>query len=406
MLFDCGSIAHDPDVKMDDVLARLWQDATDPGASAPRIDVVVATHRHRDHVSGFEKKGWARVRVGEVWMPWTEHPTDREAKRIRETQSRLALALDASLTLRLAGAGDGGERLRMQRLQELAANALSNAGAMEMLHEGFAGSPLRRFLPEPGALSQVSSPALPGVTAYVLGPSRDKEVIRDMDPPAGQSFLRLVGSEAGQPSAPQPFASGWRIDRQTWKEATEGVTTVLPDTPVTRILALRTGYISRPDPPVLSDADREALGSLGDVNQAVAVSLDKAVNGTSLMILLKIGRAHLLFPGDAQWGSWQAALRNDDVRRLLEKVTFYKVGHHGSHNATPTEFVNEVMPPAMPAMISTRPVEKWPEIPRMPLLTALTARGCEYIRSDQMTESNARVFRHFEKLFADVHVTG
>jgi beta-lactamase superfamily II metal-dependent hydrolase len=55
--------------------------------------VVVATHRHEDHVSGFRAPAWDDVWVGEVWMPWTEDPKNEEAAEIAIDRTRLALRL-------------------------------------------------------------------------------------------------------------------------------------------------------------------------------------------------------------------------------------------------------------------------------------------------------------------------
>src|SRR5207248_2914033 len=101
LLFDCGSVSAADGIAMEDVLAQLWKDTTDLGQDHPTIDVVVATHRHRDHVSGFAKPGWEQVAVREVWMPWTEHPTDKEARRIRTAQAGLASSVHAALMLQL-----------------------------------------------------------------------------------------------------------------------------------------------------------------------------------------------------------------------------------------------------------------------------------------------------------------
>ena len=96
VLFDCGSIeASAAGGPMKGCVERIVRDVTDPDGVA-RIDVVVATHRHRDHVSGFDNAAWADVEVKEVWMPWTEHPTDKEARRIRELQSKVATGLSAA----------------------------------------------------------------------------------------------------------------------------------------------------------------------------------------------------------------------------------------------------------------------------------------------------------------------
>jgi hypothetical protein len=67
--------------------------------------------------------------------------------------------------------------------------------------------------------------------------------------------------------------------------------------------------------------------------------LDDALNNTSLILLLRIGELDLLFPGDAQIENWQATLDEAQVDEALAKrlanIDLYKVGHHGSRNATP-----------------------------------------------------------------------
>ena len=168
ILFDCGSVASGG-ASIDTVANRIIADATDADGKA-RIDVVVCTHRHKDHVSGFASKAWDRVAVGEVWMPWTEHPDDADARRIRNTQSRLAAALDGAVRARLAARGlSAAERGRWQMALMLADNALSNANAMETLHNGFAGDPVRRFLPGKSDSVRLVTPTLSGVTTWVMG---------------------------------------------------------------------------------------------------------------------------------------------------------------------------------------------------------------------------------------------
>src|SRR4030095_12132816 len=116
---------------------------------------------------------------------------------------------------------------------------------------------------------------------------------------------------------------------------------------------------------------------------AVAVALDKAVNGTSLMLMLEIAGEHLLFPGDAQWGTWQAAMNDPEWRELMGRVSFYKIGHHGRHNATPRDFVEGIVPSKIQAMVSTLTRDVWPDIPKMELLDALEAKQATIARSDE-----------------------
>jgi hypothetical protein len=63
--------------------------------------------------------------------------------------------------------------------------------------------------------------------------------------------------------------------------------------------------------------------------------LDKALNNTSVIMLFEVGDKKLLFPGDAQIENWEYALSKPEIRKLLRDTTLYKVGHHGSRNATP-----------------------------------------------------------------------
>jgi len=68
-------------------------------------------------------------------------------------------------------------------------------------------------------------------------------------------------------------------------------------------------------------------------------ALDSALNNTSLILLIDVGPVRLLFPGDAQIENWLYALREapdaEENLDLLAAVNLYKVGHHGSLNATP-----------------------------------------------------------------------
>jgi beta-lactamase superfamily II metal-dependent hydrolase len=344
MLVDCGShisskARHGGSISS--VARSVIDDCRDPDGVA-RIDVVVATHRHYDHIAGFDLQDWHAVEVGQVWLPWTEDPADSEARRIREAQARLAARL-------MALASSGGRRLAAAReLLELV--PLSNSDAMAVLHSGFSGQPERRFLAGDVDAAPIEVGAIPGLRAHVLGPARDEATIRDLDPPAGQSYLDLPGRPDGGEVPLQPF----------------------------RELAWAT--LPRPahDP-----ALRELEQALGDDVFDLAASLQTAVNGTSLVLLLEIGRARLLFCGDAQWGTWRRILAHGPWRELLSHTTFLKVGHHGSHNATPADLVEQVLPDGIAAMVSVRPVARWPEIPRGPLLERLRAKSMAVVRSDQ-----------------------
>jgi beta-lactamase superfamily II metal-dependent hydrolase len=369
VLVDCGSIKQGSQ-PLAKVVDKLIADVTDEDGKAA-IDLLIATHRHRDHVSGFANAVWDEVDVKEIWMPWTEKPGDPEAQKIRDAQNRLALALQAAFT-RL-----GADQMWL----DLAANASVNERAMTTLHEGFKGKPNRRFLPEKDRDKATFEPeVLAGVTVHIMGPSRDPDVIRNMDPPAGQSYLRLLDPGALDSSAaPEPFSPDWALEQDDFK--------------------VRYPHL-RLTPKDLAAAREAGTG----LEETLGAALDSAINGTSLMIMFRVGHAYLLFPGDAQWGTWKVALEDPKWKGLLKRTGFYKIGHHGSHNATPLEFVEKVLGDDFQAMASVKPTANWKEIPREPLLEALRKKNKRVIRSDKLDDVKQLGFTSDGQLYVDAVV--
>jgi len=350
ILIDCGTHpASTGPRSAADAAKQLLADLSEDGAK-PRIDVVVATHRHRDHVSGFsDEKLWGKVEVGEVWLPWTEDPKDPAAARLLKRMSKVALALDnARSGMRAAPA--------LSLASALIENSLTNEKPMLTLHEGFAGTPRRRYL---SAGSDVSDAPLGKVGVHVLGPSKDEKVIRKLEPPKDESWM-LIAEDNPQPDAEhRAFDEGWAI---SWDE--------FHDTKAFEQL--------RPDGQIVGAIRRVAADEI----LFAAASLEKAVNGTSLVLIFEVGDLLLLFPGDAQWGTWQTILDDANMRSLVQRASFYKIGHHGSHNATPESFVKEVLAANVWAALPFAKVEIWPNIPHPDLLAALVKKKARLLRSD------------------------
>jgi hypothetical protein len=82
---------------------------------------------------------------------------------------------------------------------------------------------------------------------------------------------------------------------------------------------------------------KRADGALKSNALGIVTVLDDFLNNTSLILLFEVKGKKLLFPGDAQLENWSYALENKGTRQLLRKVDLYKVGHHGSRNATPRQ---------------------------------------------------------------------
>jgi hypothetical protein len=120
-------------------------------------------------------------------------------------------------------------------------------------------------------------------------------------------------------------------------------------------------------------------------------NLDDAMNNTSVVLLLKIGDRRLLFPGDAQIENWSYALtgpKSKQLRRDLAQVDLYKVGHHGSRNASPRSLVAlwQKRGQSVTTMMSTMGGvhgESKTAVPRTTLVTALKDLG-DMVRTDEL----------------------
>jgi beta-lactamase superfamily II metal-dependent hydrolase len=348
LLIDCGVHVRG-DVQ---TLARVVADIE--ALTAGAIDLVIASHAHEDHIAGFARHAdvFRRLQIGEVWLPWSEDPEDEVAIQLRRQRARLVAALEAHAAARPLSAAATAALLNLA--------AARNQAAMDNLRDGFGTGADVRYLESGDMLNDVGG--VPGLSARLLGPPRDEAFLKKMDPPVSQRFLRLgAGHEVVAPGAVEPFRQAW-----TAGAAAGG--------------------------PRLPGADAEALRAGAALpGDALAFALEDARNNTSLVVLFTYRGKRLLFPGDAQWGSWKYWLDQPDAADVLASLDFYKVSHHGSVNATPTAAVDGLTNGRAVAMVSTQ-VEPWPSIPAPRLISALGSRtGGRVARSDSVAVTGAPV---------------
>jgi hypothetical protein len=335
LLIDCGVLMGTPDseARMREVAESIRE------TTGGHLDVLVSTHEHWDHLSGFleAQDVFDAFDVDEVWLAWTEDPEDDLADELRRHRRRALNALAAARD-QLAAADSAQAGAAAQRLGAvLGFHGDLAAGAKKTTANALAWVKRRdarvRYL-RPGELL----PAL-GVDAYVLGPPHDRTLIKRSDPSKRDSevyelagadgvergFLAAVESR-GRPDVAeaQPF-EGWRRmgTAEAGRQKVVADSYLAPDSDWRRI-------------------DHDWLGAAG----SLALALDSDTNNTSLVLAFELspGGPVLLFPGDAQVGNWLSwgalewpngtaggTLRADD---LLARTVLYKVGHHGSHNAT------------------------------------------------------------------------
>jgi hypothetical protein len=315
VLIDCGTTGkarHKPFATMKDLAQRIALDCEG------KLHMVVATHRHQDHVSGFSDEG-ADGGPGKiirdckpdlVVQPWTEDPriaTDAVSSRPGTSAAKRFAAGLANMhavsaaALRAAQSPRLGATVKAQ-LEFLGEDNLRNAGAVRnLMRMGKAG---KAVYARHGTKLPIRD-LLPGVTIDVLGP----------------------------PDLTQTTAIKTQRDTDTsefWHLAAKSLTTAHAP-----LMGKREGAV-----PAQARWFAHRLDRLqGDSLLQLVRSLDAAMNNTSLILLFTVRGKKLLFPGDAQIENWEYALTHPThgarTRAKLAGVDFYKVGHHGSLNATP-----------------------------------------------------------------------
>jgi hypothetical protein len=369
--------------------------------SGGKLAAVVATHRHRDHISGFDAAGDIIEELDPdlVIQPWTEDPA-LEADAVEPSVTEGDLALVSSLSdierfteqvMKMTRPSRPGDAAQLSpavhdQMRFLGETNLRNDAAVRTLirlGENAAAGPIYARYGDTLPMDA----ALPGVHVRVLGPPTvaQWEAIRGQRSSDADEFWQLrqrfwetesnIGSgrpwAVGETCTPEPFLARW----------------VIP-----RIRNIRE-----------------------DQMLSIVRALDTSLNNTSLILLIDVGPVRLLFPGDAQIESWLYALREgpdaDKNLDLLANVNLYKVGHHGSLNATPKTLWKNFAyrsedgsdPRRMWSVVSTKSkvhgrTSAGTEVPRHTLIRALESETNFHTTQDQRT---------FDAFFHDIElVTG
>lgn len=379
MLIDCGVIfgTQNPEKIMTDVATDI------AAATGGDIHLLVATHEHWDHLSGFIQAGqvFQNMRIHNLWLAWTEDPNDDLANKLRAEFH----ANCAALRIAVNRASDPASVEPITNLLHFfgdpaispgngsgGANAQNTGAALQAIH-GFASkmnaSPVYRRPGEgPLSLPEINGlPGVPNVRIYVLGPPHDEATLKYINPTAkgqevytsdstggstqaltaSKAFLLAVQDESQLSPADKelrelsfPFDQSVRISHAEARQDRFFQTHYGFDEPGS----------STPQDPAQPNAawrriDDDWLGAAG----ALALQLDSYTNNTSLVLAIELVNTQkvLLFVADAQIGSWlswdnlswpvpdaSGTAQTVHIGDLLARTTFYKVGHHGSINAT------------------------------------------------------------------------
>jgi hypothetical protein len=423
ILIDCGTLSKSK--------SEVHKIVSDLIATLPQIDghshldVLVLTHEHWDHLSGLAsaKALFDQLDVGQVWLAWTENPDDADARRLDRAKT---LALSALTRIRASMAGGGRNDESSRAMLD---NVLAFYGGPAALgaDSGRGTRPIREFVRtrwgaertrylEPGG-AVMDLPGFESVSVYVLGPPREPEKLRRSNPskraPETYGLALYPDSESGHVAALacHLHATLDTSEKRSFVEALPfdyGHPLRLNTKNALRHPFFAQNYFAESSEVAHRQIEDDWLGG----PELLALKLDNHTNNTSLALAFELrpsGKV-LLFPGDAQVGNWlswhdlvwppnadPAAPMTTTARALLERTVFYKVGHHGSHNATLQALGLDLM--TSPELVAAIPVDSqfageskgWHEIPFEPLLEALRERtGGRVLRADDpLVESSS-----------------
>ena len=369
ILIDCG---YKPGSNSDEFLHG--KSATDivnhlREACGGKLDLAIATHEHQDHLNAIWKKRgpyFAQLAIDETWLAWTEKPDDPLAVRLRKAnhdqllgligaRNRLALALgegnpdvqQIDLLLGLETGEESGDFPTPEARFGAASptDSVNKQGLKLLKDKAAAARGVRYCYPGDGPLT------LPGtaVKVYVLGPPYSEELIEDEDPKGAEGFpddrphgFSLGAAALSADGGESPFAHRFGVPLQ---EASSGGNGVGNAFFTAHYGHGDEGESRRDGSEVAGDAPFRRIDTdwlLAAADQALAMA--QGTNNTSLVLAFELPNTKkvLLFVGDAQrgnWVSWADLKWTVDgaqvtTRDLFGRTVLYKVGHHGSHNAT------------------------------------------------------------------------
>ena len=409
ILIDCG-VTPGKTKKGDigTIKAAAREMAKDTGG---KLALIIVTHRHQDHIIGFSRCADTfsafKDKVDAIWMSAWEAEYDQNAAKFQAEMTALAADMQQHLALGAGADPETNELLAMLRNatgmddNELLGVAAAddaepkegkgggtNKKSLEMLKTGFGV--------KPDYYKNGDKPKLPkaleeaGLVAEILGPppldAEDFMKLMDLKKGVGQ-YLGADGSGGTGGQTFDPFGPAWHA--------------VAKDYPPSAFREWEP-RLQTPAPPVVNPSDRleqAVKASQPNLLLTAVKSLDAFLNNQSLVVLFTFKGKKLLFAGDAQGGNWEYWMFGgtptktpsiDDLtadgKKILGHLDFYKVGHHGSTNATPVTAV-DAMGGTFVSMCSTQAdsfgsEDRGSEVPRIPLLEALVKKS-PLVRSDQ-----------------------
>lgn len=400
ILIDCGliSVATGPKAKMQEIVADIDKTCKN------HIDVVIMTHEHWDHASGFSAEqaqaAFDKITIDQVWYAWTEHPENKLGNKLREERAAKVKAAKRAAKVLLSQTGNPLAIARGEGVQ----NILQFFGVDDLnASDQKLGKGLQAFWylrSRPDVKTQyhhpskdpVELPGVSGVRAFFLGPPEDEGLIKRGERKSDDVYA-FVGDLAADENLGAAFE---RMDDSSRKGGADCPfdTTVChwpgdPEHPIG--IDLKNLINKTWDAP--GEESRQIKDDWTAAAETLALNLDNHTNNTCLVVAFELspGGKVLLFPADAQMGNWTSwkdtrwNIKESQGTRLvtgpdlLQRTVFYKVGHHGSHNATMRaqgleQMTSDELVAFVPVFKAEAEKNRWFGMPFEPLVTRLNQK--------------------------------
>ena len=396
IMIDCGVILGTSGAE--DRMTKVVEDVV--RETNGHVDLLLATHAHWDHLSGFTQaeNAFKKLTIDQVWMPWTEDPDDPNGRTLRENREQSLAALRLSVArMNLAGAAETASEVA--GLLEFFGMGASTSEALETVRK-LGRRPVRYCRPSDKPVDHAET----GVRLYVMGPPLDEAFLKRTNPSKSHPETYGFAFDLFVANAPALRADGK-------SDSPFSTLFAIPMPAAQAMEFFRQRYWSGDGSDQWRNIETAAFSDAAEL----ALQLDKVTNNTSLVLAIELpDKDVLLFPADAQvgnwlsWGTlkWIVESKEIEGHDLLERTVFYKVGHHGSHNATLRAAGLELMEKLQIAMI---PVNEemakskgWHHMPLVELVAELEKRASTVIRSDQLPPAAAKVNAGLNNLFYEV----
>ena len=279
-----------------------------------KIDLLICTHQHLDHYGGFYSKikEFKKFEIKMLFMPYIKPASKKKIRKVRElvhglVNSKLATEIfsDHFITKDESTSENPDE---IDKKWQAITNLVKPTNAY-FLH--------RESKEIPRLIRQLGFKKL---KIEILGPEPNTEIYLS----SAEDWIKNLISFFYNSSDVDPNAKGLSLDS---------------------ISAMKTlSFIE-----VVEKSKPELVKEFIRKNGNISEYADKVINNTSLVLKFnyKVGNKNkfLLFPGDAEFESWQQIFEASKKGQYSISAHFLKVSHHGSHNGTSNIIAKKIFQP-------------------------------------------------------------